>query len=134
MLSASVDGVMYVIQLGETKKSGVRHAMELLHQAHANVLGVIFNKVRPNGKQSGYYDYYGYYGYYGSVYGEDGARKRVSSEFEALLADGEAEPPEVAAAILPPAELRPNDNSDAGPDVRPGESRTRSRKGGGKED
>lgn len=107
VLSASVDGVMYVIQLGETKKSGVRHAMELLNQAHANVLGVIFNKVRANGKQSGYYDYYGYYGYYGSVYGEDGSRKRVSSEFEALLADSDEEPREPAAAILPPAETRP---------------------------
>ena len=87
VLSASVDGVLYVVQLGETKKSGVRQAIELLNQAHANVLGVIFNKVGMPGKPNGYYGYYGYYGTYGGIYGEDGSRRRVSSEFEALLTD-----------------------------------------------
>jgi capsular exopolysaccharide synthesis family protein len=62
VLSASVDGVIYVVQFGEAKKSAVRHAGELLRQARARVLGVVFNKIDLSGNRDDYY--YGYYRYY----------------------------------------------------------------------
>jgi capsular exopolysaccharide synthesis family protein len=82
VLAASVDGVLYVIQFGETKKSGIRHAVELLQQAHANILGVIFNKIELSTGQDGYY--YGYYNYYNTTPG-DTKRRRSNNEFEALM-------------------------------------------------
>jgi len=87
VLSASVDGVLYVVQFGEAKKSTVRHAMELLGQAHANVLGVIFNKIDLTTKRDDYY--YGYYAYYQYYQTEkltgQKRRRRSTEEFEALL-------------------------------------------------
>jgi capsular exopolysaccharide synthesis family protein len=62
VLAATVDGLIYVIQLGSTKKSALRHGYELLRQAHARVLGVVYNKIQPDGGRSPYY--YGYYSYY----------------------------------------------------------------------
>jgi polysaccharide biosynthesis transport protein len=111
VLSASVDGVVYVIHLGETKKSGITHAMELLEQAHANVLGVIFNKMSGFGRQEGYY---GYYGYYQSVDGKDGGQRRVSSEFEALFAGNGAESADALAVVLPAPETgdKPHEKED----------------------
>ena len=111
VLSASVDGVIYVVQLGETKKSGVTHAMELLEQAHANVLGVIFNKMKGFGRQEGYY---GYYGYYQSVGDKEGGQRRVSSEFEALFARNGAESAEALAVSRPSSETQnvPLDKED----------------------
>lgn len=64
VLSALVDGVVYVVHLGETKKSALRHAFDLLRQAHANVLGVVFNKIDMTSKRDSYY--YSQYGYYSS--------------------------------------------------------------------
>ncbi|HZP83946.1 MAG TPA: polysaccharide biosynthesis tyrosine autokinase [Chthonomonadaceae bacterium] len=64
VLSAMVDGVVYVVHLGETKKSALRHAFDLLRQAHANVLGVVFNKIDMTSKRDSYY--YSQYGYYSS--------------------------------------------------------------------
>jgi capsular exopolysaccharide synthesis family protein len=64
VMSAMVDGVLYVMQFGVAKKSAVMHAFELLRQAHANVLGIVFNKIDLSSKRSNYYGYYGYYGYY----------------------------------------------------------------------
>ena len=111
VLSASVDGVIYVVQLGETKKSGVTHAMDLLEQAHANVLGVIFNKMKGFGRQEGYY---GYYGYYQSVGDKEGGQRRVSSEFEALFAPNGAESAEALAVSRPSSETQnlPLDKED----------------------
>ena len=87
VLSASVDGVLYVVQFGEAKKSAVRHAMELLNQAHATVLGVIFNKIDLTTKRDDYY--YGYYAYYQYYQTEkltgQKRRRRSTEEFEALL-------------------------------------------------
>jgi capsular exopolysaccharide synthesis family protein len=59
VLSAEVDGVLYVMQFGETKKTGARHAVELLSRAQARLLGVVFNKisVESNSYYSGYYHY-----------------------------------------------------------------------------
>jgi polysaccharide biosynthesis transport protein len=89
VMAASVDGVLYVIQFGETKKSGVRHAVELLEQAHANILGMIFNKIELPANQD---YYYGYFNYYRAEPGET-RHHRFNPEFEALLSrDGAAAP------------------------------------------
>lgn len=69
VLSPDVDGVLYVAQFGETKKSAMRHSADLLHQAHARILGVVFNKIDISGKRDDYY--YGYYRYY-NYYQQDG--------------------------------------------------------------
>jgi succinoglycan biosynthesis transport protein ExoP len=88
VLAAETDGVLYVIQFGEAKKSAVRHAVEMLKQARARVLGVVFNKIDLTAKRDAYYyGYYGYYGYYQTTQLEDGRprRRRSTAEFEALL-------------------------------------------------
>ncbi len=64
VLASFADGVLYVIHLGQTKRSAVRHAEELLRQAHARVLGVVFNKIDLSANRSSYY--YSQYGYYSS--------------------------------------------------------------------
>jgi capsular exopolysaccharide synthesis family protein len=62
VLAANVDGLIYVVQLGSTRKSALRHGAELLRQAHARVLGIVYNKVQMDGSRGDYY--YGYYSYY----------------------------------------------------------------------
>jgi succinoglycan biosynthesis transport protein ExoP len=69
LLSADVDGVLYVANFGETKRSTMRRAADLLKQAHARVLGVVFNKIDLTGNRDDYY--YGYYRYY-NYYSEAG--------------------------------------------------------------
>jgi len=67
VLSACVDGVLYVVQFGESKKSAVRHAGDLIDQARANLFGIVFNKIDLTGKRdSYYYGYQSYFGYYGT--------------------------------------------------------------------
>ena len=88
VLSAVTDGVLYVVQFGEAKKSAVKHSVQLLNQAHANILGVVFNKIDLSQRRDDYYyGYYGYYQYYQPAVGEGEDKRRVSTkEFEALLA------------------------------------------------
>ncbi len=45
VLSALVDGVVYVIQFGVVRKPELRHAYSLLQQANINMLGVVFNMI-----------------------------------------------------------------------------------------
>ena len=60
ILSAKVDGVLYVMELGKIHKSAVQRSFELLNQARAHIVGIVFNKVNEGKGQ----DYYGYgYGY-----------------------------------------------------------------------
>ena len=85
VMAAETDGVLYVVQFGEAKKSAVRHAVEMLRQARTRILGVVFNKIDLTAKRDAYY--YGYYGYYQTTQLEDGRprRRRSTAEFEALL-------------------------------------------------
>ena len=62
LLSADMGGVLYVANFGETKKSAMRRSAELLTQAKARVLGVVFNKIDLSSTRDDYY--YGYYRYY----------------------------------------------------------------------
>ena len=64
VLSAKVDGVVYVMQLGRVPRSAVQRAFELLKKANASVVGVVFNKVeQKKGKAYGGYYYSDYNDY-----------------------------------------------------------------------
>jgi succinoglycan biosynthesis transport protein ExoP len=77
IVASRMDGVVLVLHAGQTRKAGVKHAIELLRRARARVLGVVFNQVQA--RKGGYY--YHYYYYYGGdgYYAEDrdnGQRRR----------------------------------------------------------
>lgn len=94
VLAAEADGVLYVVQFGEARKSAVRHAVELLQQARARVLGVVFNKIDLTSRRDDYYyGYYRYYNYYNTpqIGDGDGHAARKAREFEALIANGKSQ-------------------------------------------
>jgi len=66
ILSSIVDGVVLVIEAGGTKKVAAYRSIQMLRQAHAKILGHVFNKLDLNNK-SGYY-YYRYNSNYGYNY------------------------------------------------------------------
>ncbi len=107
VLAANVDGLIYVVQLGSTRKSALKHGNELLKQAHAKILGVVYNKVQVGGRNNDYY--YGYYSYYhkqeltgkeGEGNGANGSGKK--SEWEGLISQAKETTPS-ATATLPEA-------------------------------
>jgi len=59
VLAVQIDGVIMVVPQGIAEKAGVAHAKQLLDTVHANILGVIMNRVTKE-KSQGYYG--GYYG------------------------------------------------------------------------
>jgi protein-tyrosine kinase len=44
--SSLADGVILVVEAGKTRNGEVHHAQEVLHAAHANLLGVVLNRAR----------------------------------------------------------------------------------------
>jgi len=125
VMAAETDGVLYVVQFGEAKKSAVRHAVEMLRQARTRILGVVFNKIDLTAKRDAYYyGYYGYYGYYQTTQLEDGRprRRRSTAEFEALLPRNSASAREqsafdraaqdAGALDAPIAPTRPHESDD----------------------
>jgi capsular exopolysaccharide synthesis family protein len=46
VVSSLADGAILVVQAGKTRSGEVRHAQEVLETAHANLLGVVLNRVR----------------------------------------------------------------------------------------
>ena len=63
LLSAKMDGVVFVMQMGSVARSGTLRAFELLKQAHANVIGIVFNKVTGSKSELSYEAYSGYYAF-----------------------------------------------------------------------
>ena len=59
ILASQMSGVVLVIEAGETRKAEARQTVALLRQAHANILGAVYNKAAVLGGP-GYY-YYGYH-------------------------------------------------------------------------
>lgn len=57
VLASKVDGVLYVMQLGRVPRSAVQRSFELLRQARANVIGIVFNKISERIQSDGYYGY-----------------------------------------------------------------------------
>jgi Mrp family chromosome partitioning ATPase len=62
LLSPQVDGVILVVQVGSTSRTLAKDAVQQLHKAKANILGVLLNQADVT--KSSYYKYY--QSYYGS--------------------------------------------------------------------
>ncbi len=87
VLSSQVDGVVYVMELGNVRKSSVLRSLELLDQARAPMLGILFNKVEESSDR-----YYGY-AYYNKYYHNDGLLENETKP--------EMQEPRVAAKVPP---------------------------------
>ncbi len=61
LMSAKMDGVIFVMQMGSVARSGSVRAFELLKQANANLVGVVFNKVDKSSGAALYGSYSGHY-------------------------------------------------------------------------
>ena len=72
VLAAHADGALIVVRAGKTKRDQLRHAIGMLNDVGATVLGGVLTMMPTRG--SGVYSY-NYYYYYGGGYGDD---KRVS--------------------------------------------------------
>jgi len=63
ILATQSDGVLLVLDVGQTRRDAARRAVESLRQVNARIVGVLLNRVPTKG--GGYYYYYYYYsGYY----------------------------------------------------------------------
>lgn len=60
-LAPYVDGVLMVVRASHTSGRIARAALDLLHLRKANVLGIVFNGVKPTGGDYYYYRYKDYY-------------------------------------------------------------------------
>lgn len=70
VLSTRVDGVLLVVNSGETRRPAAVQAFERLASVGSQVLGVALNRLAPSGD--------GYYYYYYSYYGDGRGRNRTS--------------------------------------------------------
>jgi Mrp family chromosome partitioning ATPase len=66
-LAPHLDSVIFVIRAEHTSARVARAALELLYQRQANLLGVIFNAIRPSSVDYYYYKYHDYYRPYPSA-------------------------------------------------------------------
>ncbi len=64
VMSSKVDGVIFVMQLGRVPRSATQRSFELLRQARARIIGMVFNQIEEQGGKS-----YGSYSY--SDYSDD---------------------------------------------------------------
>lgn len=69
VVSSLADGVILVVQAGKTRRGEVRHVQETLEVAHANLLGVVLNRVHSRAHD-----------YYTRSYGADGIGPMKSEE------------------------------------------------------
>jgi capsular exopolysaccharide synthesis family protein len=80
-LAPLVDGVVFVLRAEHTSARVARAALDALYQRQVNILGLVFNAVRPT--SSDYYYYYKYKDYYASHVSSSasgrGRRERNSS-------------------------------------------------------
>lgn len=109
VLSAKVDGVIYVMQLGRVPKSAVQRAFELLKKADASVVGVVFNKVeQKKGKAYGGY-YYNDYNDYSDEDESDSSEKGKGKTAKSLKSKSKKTSGERDAAVaVASEEVRPS--------------------------
>ena len=60
-LAPKVDGVIFVVRSRFSHARLVTAALEVLRQRHAKVLGIVYNRAKPNRKEHYYYTYKEYY-------------------------------------------------------------------------
>jgi non-specific protein-tyrosine kinase len=75
VLASEVDGVLLVVDAGNTRRDTATRARDTLAQVGANVLGATLNKLAGRGRDGYYYYDYGYY-YYDSGTGERSRHRR----------------------------------------------------------
>jgi capsular exopolysaccharide synthesis family protein len=56
ILASQVDGTLFVVEAGSTKKTTSKRAMQILNQARASILGIAYNKMSSH-EGEGYYRY-----------------------------------------------------------------------------
>ena len=66
-LAPHADTVLFVIRAEHTSARVARAALDVLHQRRADILGIVFNAVRPNSNDYYYYKYKDYYAQYPSA-------------------------------------------------------------------
>jgi capsular exopolysaccharide synthesis family protein len=62
VIASHVDGVVLVVEAGQSRKATLKHARDLLERTHGRLLGVVLNKIDQSAK--GYYYHYYYRGGY----------------------------------------------------------------------
>jgi receptor protein-tyrosine kinase len=77
VLAAHADGALVVVRAGKTKRDQLKHAMGMLHDVGATLLGGVLTMMPTRG--SGVYSY-NYYYYYGGNYGDEKQRSASSAE------------------------------------------------------
>lgn len=82
ILASQMDGTVLVVETGNTKKGSAKQTVKLLHQAHANVLGVAYNRM--NAKDGGGYYYYYQYNYTTPEMLEKGGKNGLTSHTNGL--------------------------------------------------
>jgi non-specific protein-tyrosine kinase len=70
VLGQIADGVLLVVNAGETRRDMARQAVDSLRQVGANIIGVVLNRV-PTRRGGYYYYYYPHYHYYQGYYSEE---------------------------------------------------------------
>lgn len=78
VIASHVDGVVLVVEAGQSRKATLKHARDLLERTHGRLLGVVLNKIDQSAKGYYYHYYYrgGYRKYrkYGKGYSQGGYR------------------------------------------------------------
>jgi non-specific protein-tyrosine kinase len=83
VLAPRVDGVILVVQPGQTNLGAAKQAVEQLRRVGANLLGVVFNEVAINRSRYRYYRYKGYYyHYYNTKYYHEDSEKNGNGNKE----------------------------------------------------
>jgi non-specific protein-tyrosine kinase len=60
-LAPKVDGVLFVVRNSFTSAGAARHALELLYERQAKILGLVFNRADTTSRSYRYYQYADYY-------------------------------------------------------------------------
>jgi len=68
MLAPQTDGVVMIVKPGTVNRNMIKKAIEQLRVTHANLLGIVLNRV--DTRREAYYKYY--HKYYSQYYGERG--------------------------------------------------------------
>jgi len=64
IVSTIADGTIMVLEVGKTDIYAAQNGKELLDKVHANLIGVVLNKIPTNGRNNYNYKYYQYQEYY----------------------------------------------------------------------
>jgi capsular exopolysaccharide synthesis family protein len=93
ILSKLVDGTVLILKSLSTTRDAAKHAIHVLRDIDANVLGAVLNNLDLSNRKYGQHYYYYYYKKYGYYYGDTGSQD--SSAPEPSAADQEHERPSV---------------------------------------